>query len=123
MNSNLSAKFSLTTATVLFLGAFAAAAFAGPGPQFWNRPAPSPKADQPAAPAAACPSCKTTDTRVATQHGPAGKGATEWTTVGAKHECAMCVGAITTAQNGSNDAMVRDAMMCGPKLCCVSATK
>ena len=123
MNPNLSAKLSLTTAAVLFLGAFAAAAFAGPGPQYWNRQSASTKTDQPAATTAACSACKTTDTRAVTQHGPAGKGTTESTTVGTKHECSMCAGTITTAQSGSTDTMVRGAAMCGPKLCYVSTTK
>jgi len=121
MNSNLSTKLSIAVASACFLGAFAAAALAGPAPQFFQRTATSAKADSPAA--LACPSCKTTDIYVATQHGPAGKGTTEWTTVGKKHECAMCSGAIDSDKAGTADTMVRDALKCGTKPCCVATTK
>ena len=121
MNSNLTAKLSLATATACFLGAFAVAAFAGPPPQLTIRPPAAAKADT--STNLACPACKTTDIRVATQHGPAGKNSTEWITVGMKHECAMCQGAVTSAKAGTTDAMVRDALVCGPKLCCVSTAK
>ena len=121
MNSNLTAKLRLAAATACFLGAFAAAAFAGPPPLLTIRPPAAAKVDT--STNLACPACKTTDIRVAKQHGPAGKCTTEWTTVGMKHECAMCQGAITSAPAGTTDAMVRDALKCGPKLCCVSTTK
>ena len=121
MNSNLTTKLSVAAATACFLGAFAAAAFAGPPPQLTIRPPAAAKADT--STSLACPACQTTDVRVAREHGPAGKSSTEWTTVSTQHECAMCQGAITSAKAGTTDAMVRDALKCGPKLCCVSTTK
>ena len=121
MNANLATKLSLAAATACFLGAFAAAAFAGPSTQWAIRPPAPAKADS--STTLACPACKTTDIRIAQQHGPAGKGTTEWGTVGSKHACALCQGAITSTNTGTTDAMVRNALQCGTKLCCVSTTK
>lgn len=121
MNSNLTTKLSIATATACLIGAFAAAAFAGPPPQLTIRPPAAAKAE--VAPNTDCPACKTSDIRVARQSGPAGKSTTEWTTVATKHECSMCQGAMTSAQSGSTDSMVHNAMNCGPKLCCVAKTR
>jgi len=119
MNPNLSTKLSLATAW--FLGAFAAAAFAGPSTQFSNRPATP--AQTGASATAGCPASKTTDIRVAASRGPAGKSTTEWTAVGATHECTKCQGGVGTTKSGTADTMVRDAAMCAPRACCVSTTK
>ena len=121
MNPNFATKLSLATATACFLGAFAAAAFAGPPSGSYLRPvAPITPAK---AATAVCSGCKTTPIVVANSVGPAGKGHVVWTKVGTKHECAFCSGAIVAKTDGTTDRMNREAMKCGPKACCVAATK
>jgi hypothetical protein len=103
-------------------GIFAAAAIAGPGPQYWNRPAtkpaPKPEAAKTEAPVAAkCDGCKTTPIWVSNNREPAGKGVPGARVVGSTHSCARCTGTVA-AQNGKvKDGMTHNAG-CGPLLCC-----
>lgn len=112
-----------TSAGIIASGFFAAAALAGPGPQFWNRPtaAPAPKADAPAKPEtpppAKCDGCKTTKIWEHTSTGPAGKGTSSARVVGSRHSCARCAGAITNQSGKVTDAMTHNPA-CGPLLCC-----
>jgi hypothetical protein len=103
-------------------GLLAAAAFAGPGPQFWNRPAatsaPKPDAPKTEVPATAkCDGCKTTPIWVFNDRGPAGKGTPAARVVGKKHECVRCTGALANESGKVKNNMAHNAV-CGPLLCC-----
>ena len=104
-------------------GLFAAAALAGPPPQFWNRPAAKPAAqvDAPAkveTPAPAkCDGCERTPIWVSNDRSPAGKGAPAARVVGSKHSCSRCTG-VTTAQNGKVKNNMTHAAGCAALLCC-----
>ena len=106
-------------------GIIAAVAFAGPGPQYWNRSAPTPKAKAEAeavtkteAPVAGkCDGCKTTPIWVVSDRGPAGKGIPGARIVGSTHSCARCTGTLATQNGKVKDGMTHNAG-CGPLLCC-----
>jgi hypothetical protein len=87
-------------------GLFAAAAFAGPGPQLGSRSAakPAPKAE---APAAKCEGCKTTPIWAPGDRSPAGKGAFV-RVVGTKHECTRAAGIVASEPVKVKDRMTRD---------------
>ena len=101
---------------IIVSGFFAAAVFAGPGPQYWNRPAAKPlKSEAPTA--AKCEGCKTTPIWGPSDRSPAGKGAPSARVIGTKHECARCAGAVASEHGKAKDSMTRDAL-CGSMLCC-----
>lgn len=113
-------SFGLGSLLALAFGFTASVSFAGPPPQFWNRPAPVKLATDAskAAPAAdangmACPACKTTVLRTAKHVGPLGKGYDEWTTIGVKHTCSHCGGKIETVRGTTTDTMTPNCDMCG----------
>ena len=111
-----------TSAAIFVGGLFTAAALAGPGPQYWNRPAakpvpksePAPKAEAPVA--GKCGGCKTTPIWVPGDRSPAGKGPYQQV-VGKKHECSRCTGAIAAERSEVKNTMTHNAG-CGPLLCC-----
>lgn len=104
-------------------GFFAAVAFAGPGPQYWNRPAPKPAPKVEGAPTTEapvtgkCDGCKTTPIWVVSDRGPAGKGVPGARIVGSIHSCARCTGTVATQNGKVKDGMTHNAG-CGPLLCC-----
>jgi hypothetical protein len=111
-----------SSVAVLASGFFAAAALAGPGPQYWNRPAakPAPKPEAPKTEVpidGKCAGCKTTRIWVISDRGPSGKGAPGASVVGKKHECTRCTGSIATEKGKTTDTMKHDAA-CSPALCC-----
>ena len=110
-----------TSVGIIASGLFVAAALAGPGPQFWNRPAPAPKSEAPAKPEtpppAKCDGCKTTKIWEHTSTGPAGKGTTSARVVGSRHSCSRCAGTITSQSGKVNDTMTH-ATACAPLFCC-----
>jgi hypothetical protein len=115
----------LVQSSVGFLvsGVLAAALVAGPGPQYWNRPAAASAPKSEAAqkvetPAASkCEGCKTTPIWVVSDRGPAGKGVPGTRVVGSQHSCARCTGTNTVEHGKVKNAMIPNAM-CGPLLCC-----
>lgn len=106
---------------ILVSGACVAAAWAGPGPQFWkgSSPAPgkAPAAKTHATAAAKCEGCKTTPIWVVSDRGPAGKGLPGARIVGSTHSCARCTGTIATQNGTAKDGMTHH-VACGPLLCC-----
>jgi hypothetical protein len=69
----------------------------------------------------ACPGCKTvmiTERRIL----PDGKAGTGLYTIGSKHECDICGGAITTLAGKTADMMQHNCSMCGQNaaFCCVA---
>jgi hypothetical protein len=111
-----------STVGIFVSGILAAAALAGPGPQYWNRPAtkPAPKSEAPKVEppvVAQCEGCKTTPIWVSSNRHPAGKGSPRARVVGSTHSCTYCTGTVA-AQNGKvKDGMTHDAG-CGALLCC-----
>ena len=111
------------SALVLVAG-LTSTAIAGPGPQFWQQQdkirsenAAKAKAAAQAAkpadtPAMACASCKTTDVRDSKYVGPGGKGHMEWFTVGTKHSCSACGGAVTTVRGKTTNDMTANCPIC-----------
>ena len=100
------------------LGAFAASTFAGPGPQYWNRPNPAAKSTAPAAqPAAKCAGCTTTTQWTGGDRGPAGKGAAGTKVASRTHSCSACTGTVVTAQGRATDTMIHPAA-CATLVCC-----
>ena len=116
---------TLVQSSVGFLasGVFAAALLAGPGPQYWNRPAATaaPKSEAAsnteALAAAKCDGCKTTPIWVVSERGPAGKGVPGTRVVGSQHACVRCVGVNTVEHGKAKNAMMPGAA-CGPLMCC-----
>lgn len=111
-----------TSVVIIASGLFAAGALAGPGPQYWNRPAAksapksetAPKAEAPVA--GKCDGCKTTPIWAAGDRSPAGKGPYQQV-IGKKHECGRCAGAVATERGTVKNTMTHNAG-CGPLLCC-----
>lgn len=111
------------SALVLAAG-LTSAAIAGLGPQYWQqqeqlRAQNAAKAKSAAlvakpadASAMACASCKTTDVRDAKYVGPGGKGHYEWVTVGTKHSCSACGGAVTTVRGNTTNDMMANCPIC-----------
>jgi hypothetical protein len=103
-------------------GIFAAAALAGPGPQYWNRPAATsakkPDAQKIEAPVAGkCAGCTTSPIWGSNNREPGGKGAPSARVVGSTHSCARCTGSVATQNGKVKDGMTHD-VGCGPLLCC-----
>jgi hypothetical protein len=104
--------------SALALGAFAASAFAGPGPQHWNKaPAPAAKASATATSDGKCTGCKTATKWVVSDRGPAGKGISGASVAGKSHTCTGCAGQVVTEKNKVNDTMTHGEA-CAPMLCC-----
>ena len=103
------------------LGLFATLTFAGPGPQYWNRPATKlPETKSPAA-AAKCPGCSTTVKWVTGDRGPAGKGIPGTSVAGKTHTCSFCTGTVTTEKGRTSHAMTH-ASPCAQLRCCTTGT-
>lgn len=129
MNHVLRARPGLLALTLALASAFAFTAYAGPGPQHFARknpdhPAALPAtAAPPAAKAAACAGCKTTEVRVYSDRGPAGKGVFGWRTLGTRHECTLCVAAVAQAKAVNKHSTVTHASKCSQMSCCTAATE
>ncbi|MBC8012096.1 MAG: hypothetical protein H7067_18585 [Burkholderiales bacterium] len=98
----------------------ASTAFAGPGPQYWqkhtkpvttfseaNKMGPDDMAMM------QCKGCKTAMIHTSKQVGPPGKGHTSWFTAGSKHTCDECKGEITVVKGKTEDSMQLDCAKCG----------
>jgi hypothetical protein len=112
----------LRTSSALFVGSLlAAAAIAGPGPEYWNKVRPTPAAKPVPVkmdehPAGQCNGCKTTPNWVMGDRGPAGKRV-GLRVVGYSHACTGCTGTITTA-NGQAKSDMKHAAGCATLVCC-----
>ena len=111
-----------TSMGVLASGVFAAAALAGPGPQYWNRPAAKP-VQKPAPvkmdehPTGKCDGCKTTSIWAISDRGPAGKGVPGSRVTGYAHSCTGCVGKNST-ENGTAKTDMQHGAGCAKLVCC-----
>lgn len=110
-----------TSVAIIASSLFAAAALAGPGPQYWNKTAPKP-AEKPAPvkmddhPAGKCGGCTTSRIWVVGDRGPAGKGV-GLRVAGYSHSCTGCTGAITTT-GGKTKSDMKHAAGCATLACC-----
>ncbi len=110
-----------TSFGIIASGLLAAAALAGPGPQYWNKTTSKP-AEKPAPvkmdehPTGKCDGCKTTPIWVNGDRGPAGKGV-GLRVAGYSHSCKGCVGTLTT-ENGKTKADMKHAEGCAKLVCC-----
>ena len=110
------------------LGALASFAYAGPGPQFWNRATPitTTKEAEAVKPddtvMMVCGACKTVMIRNSKHVGPPSKGHEEWFTIGSKHQCDHCGGEISVVRGKTADSMQHNCSMCGEgaAFCCVA---
>jgi hypothetical protein len=101
---------------------FSSTAMAGPGPQYWQQmekiraenTAKAHAATPAATPAAkpACVSCKTDAIREFRPSALSGKIPDRYVTIGSKHECAACGGAITTVRGKTTDDMKSNCPIC-----------
>lgn len=111
-----------TSVGIIASGLFAAAALAGPGPQYWNKSAPKP-AEKPAPvkmeehPTGKCDGCKTTPIWVISDRGPAGKGVPGSRITGYLHSCTGCAGKNVT-ENGKTRANMKHSDGCTKLVCC-----
>jgi hypothetical protein len=103
-------------AVTLALGAFAAVAFAGPGPQYWNK-APSPVPAAKSVTASACGGCSDTTQWKISDRGPSGKGVPGASVASRTHGCTNCSGEVVSTPNQTKDTMTR-AATCGTMMCC-----
>ena len=107
---------------ILASGLFAAAAFAGPGPQYWSKSAPK-LAENPALvkmdehPTGKCDGCKKTPIWVISDRGPSGKGAPGARVTGYSHSCTGCDGKIVT-ENGKTKSDMKHSPGCATLVCC-----
>jgi len=111
-------------AALTLVAGLASASFAGPGPQWprTNKHAGDAAKTTPvtvapvdkiaAADAMACPSCKTTRVEQFSALNASGKLAPHYTTVGSKHECAACGGAVTTVRGQVASDMKGNCPVC-----------
>ena len=119
-------RFCLTT----IFCALASFAFAGPGPQFWNRVKPVTTTKDAAAVKATdsvvmvCGACKTAVISDAVYMRRTGAEIDdygfEWLTIGSKHKCGHCGGEITVVMGKTTDSMQHNCSMCGEgaAFCC-----
>jgi hypothetical protein len=108
------------TAAIMAAAAFASLSFAGPDPQSWQqqeklRAESAAKAQVNATaktPAMSCASCKTTPVQEFVPAKFGGKYAKRSVTVGSKHECGACDGAITTVRGQTTNDMKANCPTC-----------
>lgn len=111
-----------TSIAIIASGLFSAAAFAGPGPQYWNRPSTKP-VEKPAVvkmdehPTGKCDGCKTTPTWGVSDRGPGGKGGPGTRVTGYTHSCTGCVGKNST-RNGKVNMAMQHSAGCAKLVCC-----
>lgn len=115
MNTNESNSLRPLVLATLALGAFATAALAGPGPQFWNKP-PTP-APTPTVADAKCSGCKTTTQVTGDDRGPAGKGVAVRSVASTTHACSSCTGTVVATKADKQDTMI-SSPACTTLLCC-----
>ena len=107
----------------LVLAAGLTSAIAGPGPQYWQQQdkiraenaakAQAAQTARPAdPPAMACASCKTTKVEEFSAMNVSGKYAPHYTTIGSKHECASCGGAVATVRGRTTNDMKANCPIC-----------
>jgi hypothetical protein len=111
------------SALVLVTG-LTSSAIAGPGPQFWQqqeqlraenaaRAKDAAATAKPAdASAMACVSCKTDAVREYRSSQAGGKVAARFDTVGSKHACSACGGALTTVRGNTTNDMTSNCPIC-----------
>ncbi len=106
-----------TSVAIIAGGFFAAAALAGPGPQYRNgtasKPAPFTMDEHPTS---QCGGCKTSPIRVVGDRGPAGKGV-GLRVSGYSHSCSGC-SVTMTAENGKAKSDMKHAAGCAKLVCC-----
>lgn len=108
----------LLLATVA-VGALASFAFAGPGPQYWQRAKPVTTFAEAKTVGPndlvtmQCKGCKTVMIRDSRHVGPSSKGSEEWFTIGSKHSCEECSGEITVVKGKTKDSMQHNCSKCG----------
>lgn len=93
----------------------ACSAYAGPGFQYWQSTGKSiaqPSAPAVTAPAMGCNACNDTVVTAISATNTSGKLAPHSVTVGSKHECSMCGGAITTSGGKTTTAMTANCPVC-----------
>lgn len=111
-----------TSVGILASGLFAAAALAGPGPQYWNKSTPKP-AEKPALvkmeehPTGKCDGCKTTRVWSINDRGPAGKGVPGARVSGNSHSCTGCMGK-NAMENGKTKTDMKHSDGCAKLVCC-----
>jgi hypothetical protein len=110
--------------SVLALAAgFTSSAIAGPGPQYWQQmeraraerakaAVVAPTAKPADTPAMACASCKTSKVEEFSPMNVSGKYAPHYTTVGSKHECSACGGAVATVRGKTTNDMKANCPIC-----------
>jgi hypothetical protein len=112
-----------TSAGMLVAAIFAAAAVAGPGPQYWQQmdsfrtDKAAKQKTEPRPAAAKCEGCKSTPIWVANDRAPAGKGAPSVRAGGSEHSCSRCAGNVATQSGKVKDGMTR-AAPCTAMACC-----
>lgn len=106
-----------TAAFALLIGVFATA-YAGPGPQYWNKsaPIPSPKTQ----PKVACAGCKDTATAASNDRGPAG-GGTRQASASIRHDCTMC--GVTSEKAAHSFPVMQHSSACAQVSCCSGRAK
>ena len=126
------------SALVLVAG-LTSSAIAGPGPQFWQQQeqlraqnAAKAKAAatvaKPAETAAmACAACKTAKVEEFSATNVSGKYAPHYTTIGSKHDCAACGGAVATVRGKTTNDMKANCPICAKAkaagaACCTATT-
>ena len=130
MNSHSAAGRSLGLFLALVL---AGSAYAGPGPQYWQRAqlqdeqnAAVATAAEPVAamPGIGCSKCTTQPVQQFSSSNSSGKLAPHATTVGAKHSCDMCGGTITTINGKTSNQMMDNCPTCAKTNpnCCSTKT-
>ena len=131
-----SPKNVLGLASVLALVAgFSSLALAGPGPQYWQQqeklraenaaktPAASPIAKSAVNPAMTCAHCKTSVVQEFSALNVSGKYTPHATTIGFRHECSSCGGAIATSRGTTTNEMKDNCPICAkatPGCCAVN---
>ncbi len=119
-------RFGLSLGMLLLL-TLAGRVQAGPSPQFpsqAHRP-PSPAAVSvpvAAAPAMACPQCRSHVISEYSATSAGGKWAPHATIIGVEHDCASCTGAIATVRGHTTSTMQADCALCAhaQPACCTA---
>lgn len=111
------------SALVLVAG-LTSSALAGPGPQYWQQQdkiraenaakakAAAPTVKPADTPAMACASCKTEAVREFRSSQAGGKVPARFYTVGTKHSCSACGGAVTTVRGTTTNDMTANCPIC-----------
>lgn len=127
--SHVKSILGLGSVLALAMG-LGSSAFAGPGPQYWQqmeqiraanaaKKTAAAQTQQPAAaPAMACPSCKTKIHEEVVQPNVVDKTRPRVVKVGVRHYCDSCKGTITRVSGRVSDEMQRNHAACATTSCC-----